>query len=114
MLTEMADTNKDRKISFTNEEFEKIAQNLIFTKEKYRENIVIPRLLGPVQVKTKEENAIETAFESCAFKSFMSCVIGKKITLIFCINPNLQLYYIDCNFFLYRLWAWCCHRFVFF
>ncbi|EEB09811.1 mitochondrial import inner membrane translocase subunit Tim22, putative [Pediculus humanus corporis] len=76
MLTEMADTNKDRKISFTNEEFEKIAQNLIFTKEKYRENIVIPRLLGPVQVKTKEENAIETAFESCAFKSFMSCVIG--------------------------------------
>lgn len=76
------DSNKNgsnNKITFTSEEFEKIAQNLIFTKEKYRENVVIPRFLGPVQIKTREENAIETAFESCAFKSFMSCVIGKHM-----------------------------------
>lgn len=69
--------SKGNKISFTSEEFEKIAQSLIFSKDKYRENVIIPRLLGPVHIKTREENAIETAFESCAFKSLMSCVIGK-------------------------------------
>ncbi|KAK6625378.1 hypothetical protein RUM43_005675 [Polyplax serrata] len=76
----MADGSKlsssENKVILTSDDFEKIAQSLIFTRDKYRENIIIPRLLGPVQIKTKEENAIETVFESCAFKSFMSCVIG--------------------------------------
>lgn len=77
----MADGSKlsssENKVILTSDDFEKIAQSLIFTRDKYRENIIIPRLLGPVQIKTKEENAIETVFESCAFKSFMSCVIGE-------------------------------------
>lgn len=43
---------------------------------RYRENIVIPRTQGPVQIQPNEEKMMESIMESCAFKSFMSCVIG--------------------------------------
>lgn len=69
-------SNTPNKVLFTQEEFEKIAQHLIFKRDKFRENILIPKLPGPVQIHTKEENMIETAVESCAFKSITSCIIG--------------------------------------
>ncbi|KAL0272368.1 UNVERIFIED_CONTAM: hypothetical protein PYX00_005365 [Menopon gallinae] len=68
------DVKKD-KIVFTPEEFEKVARSLMF-QNKYRENIIIPKILGPVKIKTAAETRMEAAFESCAFKSLMSCVIG--------------------------------------
>ncbi|CAH1118538.1 unnamed protein product [Phaedon cochleariae] len=43
---------------------------------RYRENIIIPKSVGPVQIKTNEEKMVESFFESCFFKSFMSCVVG--------------------------------------
>lgn len=43
---------------------------------RYRENIIIPKSLGPVKIKTDEEKMVEAIFESCPFKSLMSCVIG--------------------------------------
>ncbi|XP_066144944.1 mitochondrial import inner membrane translocase subunit Tim22 isoform X2 [Euwallacea fornicatus] len=45
-------------------------------KKRYRENIIIPRNLGPVQIKTNEEKMVEAFFESCPFKVIMSCVAG--------------------------------------
>jgi hypothetical protein len=48
-----------------------------------REQIIIPKNMGPVTVKTKEEKMVEAAFESCAFKSVMACVVGKWISLLF-------------------------------
>lgn len=45
---------------------------------RYRENIIIPKNLGPVVIKTKEEKMIESFFEGCPFKTVMSCVIGNK------------------------------------
>lgn len=68
--------NSSNKISLTPEECDKIAQRLAFTKDKYRENILMPKVLGQQVLKTKEEYMVETAVESCAFKSLMSCVIG--------------------------------------
>lgn len=53
-----------------------IALYLIGTKERFRENIIIPRTVGPVQLKTNEEKLIESVMESCIFKSIASCVIG--------------------------------------
>lgn len=41
-----------------------------------RENIIIPRTVGPVQIKTDEEKTMDSVMESCVFKSVMSCVIG--------------------------------------
>lgn len=42
----------------------------------YREEIVIPKNLGPVTIKTNEEKYVDSMFESCFFKSFMACVMG--------------------------------------
>lgn len=52
--------------------------NILFIASicSYRENIIIPKMYGVVQIKTNEEKLVEAAFESCAFKSFMSCVLG--------------------------------------
>lgn len=33
--------------------------------------------MGPVTIKTNEEKLVESVFESCFFKSFMACVLGK-------------------------------------
>lgn len=43
---------------------------------KSQDQIIIPRTYGPVMIKTNEEKFIEAAFESCAFKCFMSCTLG--------------------------------------
>lgn len=57
-------------------DLDNIALYLIGTKERFRENIIIPRTVGPVQLKTNEEKLIESVMESCIFKSIASCVIG--------------------------------------
>lgn len=53
-----------------------ICLNIFF---RYRENIVIPNMLGPAKIKTNEEKMIESVVESCFFKSFMACVLGNNI-----------------------------------
>lgn len=67
----------DKRVFFTNEEWDRLARHLIGNSTRYRENIIIPRMMGPVKIKTKEEKMVEAAFESCAFKTVMSCVLGK-------------------------------------
>lgn len=72
----------DRRVFFTNEEWDGLALYLIGNNARYRENVIIPRIIGPVKIKTREEKMVEAAFESCAFKTLMSCVAGKLV-----INP---------------------------
>lgn len=60
-------------------ELDKIVLSLIGDQQRFRENIIIPRMLGPVQIKTIEEKRIDSIMESCAFKSVMSCVIGMPL-----------------------------------
>ena len=74
--------NKDegeKRVFFSNEEWDKIALYLLGNNTRYRENIIIPRIMGPVKIKTKEEKMVEAAFESCGFKTVMSCVMGTII-----------------------------------
>lgn len=61
---------------------------------RYRENIIIPHNLGPVQIKTNEEKLIEATVESCFFKSFMACVLGYGLGAAIglfssSVNPNI-------------------------
>lgn len=72
----------DKRVFFTNEEWDRLALYLIGNNERYRENMIIPRMMGPVKIKTREEKMVEAAFESCAFKTVMSCVLGKLATNI--------------------------------
>jgi import inner membrane translocase subunit TIM22 len=66
----------DKRVFFTNEEWDRLAVYMIGNNTRYRENIIIPRMMGPVKIKTREEKMIEAAMESCAFKTVTSCVLG--------------------------------------
>nr|CAD7199898.1 unnamed protein product [Timema douglasi] len=72
----MADKENAKRIFFSNEELDNLAVYLVGNSQRYRENIIIPRVAGPVKIKTTEEKMVESAFESCVFKSLMSCVVG--------------------------------------
>lgn len=75
-LNENKEMDTGKKI-FSDEDWDKIAKYMVGNTYKYRENIIIPKNIGPIQIKSKEEKMVEAAFESCAFKSLMSCVMGK-------------------------------------
>lgn len=73
------DTNL--KTFYEKDDYDSLAKYLVGNNYRYRENIIIPRILGPVIIKTNEEKMIEKTVESCPFKSLTSCVIGKKAIL---------------------------------
>jgi hypothetical protein len=75
-----------RPVFFTNEEWDRLALYLIGNNTRYRENVIIPRVIGPVKIKTREEKMVEAAFESCAFKTVMSCVAGKLVINLIGLN----------------------------
>ncbi|XP_063224551.1 mitochondrial import inner membrane translocase subunit Tim22 [Bacillus rossius redtenbacheri] len=72
----MPEDDAKRIVFFSDEQLDRLAAHMLGGLHHYRENIVVPRGAGPVHIKTKEEKMVEAVFESCAFKSAMSCVIG--------------------------------------
>ncbi|CAG9772746.1 unnamed protein product [Ceutorhynchus assimilis] len=73
MSSEVTDTPKRQ---FTPEEWIYLTNYFVGNNYRYRENIIIPRNLGPVHIKTNEEKMVEAFFEGCPFKVIMSCVAG--------------------------------------
>ncbi|KAJ8956310.1 hypothetical protein NQ318_015046 [Aromia moschata] len=65
-----------QKRQFSPEEWTYLTKYFVGNNYRYRENIIIPKNLGPVKIKTNEEKMVESFFESCAFKCLMSCVVG--------------------------------------
>ena len=80
---------------FTNDgDWDKLAVYLIGTQQRFRDNIIIPRTVGPVQIKTNDEKRIERVMESCVFKSICSCCIGYLLGGVIgwftaSVNPSL-------------------------
>ncbi|XP_022184196.1 mitochondrial import inner membrane translocase subunit Tim22 [Nilaparvata lugens] len=73
----MAVEDKKQRAAFFNDKtLDTLAVYFLGDIHRFRENIVIPRSMGPVYIKTNEEKMVEAAFESCAFKTGMSCVLG--------------------------------------
>lgn len=63
--------------------------------ERYRENIIIPRNVGPVKILTNEEKMLNSFFDSCTFKSVMACVLGYGLggaigLFSSSVNPNIS------------------------
>ncbi|XP_029173998.1 mitochondrial import inner membrane translocase subunit Tim22 [Nylanderia fulva] len=86
--------SENKSVFFNDGDLDKIAIFLVGSQQRFRENIIIPRTLGPVQIKTIEEKRIESAMESCAFKSIMSCVLGYGLGAAIglfssSVNPNI-------------------------
>lgn len=92
-LTKTVPSENENKNVFLNDgDLDKIALFLVGSQQRFRENIIIPRILGPVQIKTIEEKRIESVMESCAFKSIMSGVIG-----IYSITYYIIILYVYIN-----------------
>jgi len=85
-----APADDSKKVFLNDAELDNIALFLVGNQQRFRENIIIPRLLGPVQIKTIEEKRIESVMESCAFKSIMSCVIGTSSCYYFTLIINTK------------------------
>ncbi|XP_062561014.1 mitochondrial import inner membrane translocase subunit Tim22 [Armigeres subalbatus] len=88
------DVPKSTGIFFPNADLDEIAKHFIGNNTRFRENIIIPKMYGAVQIKTNEEKLVEAAFESCAFKSLMSCVLGYGLGAAIglfssSVNPNI-------------------------
>ncbi|XP_011162078.1 mitochondrial import inner membrane translocase subunit Tim22 [Solenopsis invicta] len=84
----------DKGVFLSDTELDKIALFLVGNQQRFRENIIIPTMMGPVQIKTIEEKRIERMMESCVFKSIMSCVIGYGLGAAIglfssSVNPNV-------------------------
>ncbi|KAG4067643.1 hypothetical protein HA402_005415 [Bradysia odoriphaga] len=92
------DTNQkkpERNVFFENSELDSLARHFV-NMQRYRENIIIPKNLGPVAIKTSEEKMVESFFESCFFKSFMACVMGYGLGAAIglfssSVNPNIAV-----------------------
>ncbi|XP_065334464.1 mitochondrial import inner membrane translocase subunit Tim22 [Cloeon dipterum] len=61
---------------FTSDEYDQVAKYMMGDLSRYRENIIVPRNMGPVTIKTFEQKMIEGFSESCPFKAGLSCVMG--------------------------------------
>ncbi|ALC46602.1 CG31229 [Drosophila busckii] len=80
---------------FDNADLDKMAMQFVGNMQRYRENIIIPKSNGPIKIKTNEEKLIETAVESCGFKSAMACVMGYGLGAALglfsaSVNPNMS------------------------
>jgi mitochondrial import inner membrane translocase subunit TIM22 len=64
-------------VKFTPQEIDSIAKYFVGNTYRYREHVVIPRTVGPIQIKSDQEKQVEAIFESCAFKSVLATVAGK-------------------------------------
>lgn len=68
--------NSEKKRELSSDEWSYLTKYFVGNNFRFRENIIIPRTLGPVQIKTNEEKMMEAFLESCPFKCMMSCVMG--------------------------------------
>ncbi|XP_054014583.1 mitochondrial import inner membrane translocase subunit Tim22 [Hylaeus anthracinus] len=84
----------EKKVFTNNAYWDQLTVYLVGNQQRFRENIIIPRNVGPVQIKTNEEKRIESIIESCTFKSFCSCCIGYGLGAAIglfsaSVNPNV-------------------------
>ena len=62
---------------FTPKDMDFLLKHFVGNTYRYRENVIIPRTLGPVQIKSIDEKRVEALFESCVFKAVLSSVLGE-------------------------------------
>uniref|UniRef100_A0A1B0DAA4 Mitochondrial import inner membrane translocase subunit TIM22 n=1 Tax=Phlebotomus papatasi TaxID=29031 RepID=A0A1B0DAA4_PHLPP len=83
-----------KNVFFDNDDLDSMAKHFIGNMQRYRENVVIPKNLGPVKIMTNEEKMVQNAMDSCTFKSVMACVMGYGLGAAIglfssSVNPNI-------------------------
>ena len=66
--------------TFTPKEMDSLLKHFVGNVYRYRENVIIPRTVGPIEIKSVDQKRIEAVYESCVTKAFISTVLGKLIT----------------------------------
>ncbi|KOC64162.1 Mitochondrial import inner membrane translocase subunit Tim22 [Habropoda laboriosa] len=84
------------KKGITDMDLDNIAMYLTGTQQRFRENIIIPRTVGPVHLMNNEEKLIQRAMESCIMKTVSSCVMGYGLGAALglftsSVNPNISV-----------------------
>lgn len=89
-----APADESKKVFLNDAELDNIALFLIGNHRRFRDNIIIPRMLGPVEIKTNEDKRMERIGETCIFKGFSSSVMGYGLGAAIglfssSVNPNV-------------------------
>ncbi|KAI9565688.1 hypothetical protein GHT06_009480 [Daphnia sinensis] len=72
----MEESKTDSSVGFSPKEMDSLMKYFVGNNCKYREQIIIPRTVGPIHIKSIDEKRVEAVFESCAFKSLVASVMG--------------------------------------
>ncbi|XP_034945742.1 mitochondrial import inner membrane translocase subunit Tim22 [Chelonus insularis] len=94
MLPPHLSKENDNRVFLHDPIWDQIAVYLIGNPHRFRNNIIIPAGVSPPKIKSNEEKAVEAVFESCVFKSLMSCVLGFGLGAAIglftsSVNPNV-------------------------
>lgn len=92
--TTLSSEPSDKKTHTNDVNMDDLPMYFISTQQRFRDNIIIPRTVTNVAIKTNEEKRIESIMESCTFKSIGSCVIGFGLGAAIglfssSVNPNV-------------------------
>ncbi|CAK9798520.1 Mitochondrial import inner membrane translocase subunit Tim22 [Anthophora plagiata] len=84
------------KKGITDTDLDYIAMYLTTSQQRFRENIIIPRTVGPIHLMSNEEKLIQRAMESCIMKTVSSCVMGYGLGAALglftsSVNPNISV-----------------------
>ena len=71
-----------------------LMDKMIGEKKKY-DKIITPMTGIPQPLQSREEVRVQRAFESCAFKTAMSCTIGPSAQYYFFFNNSKQILFIE-------------------
>ncbi|CAK9816351.1 Mitochondrial import inner membrane translocase subunit Tim22 [Anthophora quadrimaculata] len=102
--TLLPEANEKKGINDT--DLDHIAMYLTTSQQRFRENIIIPRTVGPVHLMNNEEKLIQRLMESCIMKTVSSCVMGYGLGAALglftsSVNPNISVA-IECTVESYR------------
>lgn len=75
----MEESKIDSSVGFSPKEMDSLMKYFVGNNYKYREQIIIPRTVGPIHIKSIDEKRVEAVFESCAFKSLVASVMGNSL-----------------------------------
>ena len=75
----MFTSDNKKKYNLTPQQVHEIQLKLLGRISKNSDNIVLPKSCLPIRLRTVDEKLVEGLFESCIFKSALSCCAGKYL-----------------------------------
>jgi len=86
--------DQENRVTLGYEDVQEVLKTLSTRDIRMNQRFVVPKTWGQMADPTKEEKLIQAFFESCGFKSLMSCVLGYALggaigLFSASVNPNI-------------------------